>query len=294
MYRIIDILKGSDAAAKRLYTERQAGSFVSADDFMPLTTEDFDVNGETHEALVATFPGNILEYTYLIAGFNDSDVQIQKSELIPIATIANGFDWVMSDARAQENDFKREVRVRIEYDEVTNISKVKFHKERVPGTRDASTAVYLFTAFLVKETNKALLLESLEDYYNKAESDANDAATLQAAKEYTDANIGGDFSAYSTTAEIDAKDAVNLQAAKDYADTEILRVESGGTLALDDYYTKTESDANTAITLQAAEDYTFSQAEITSKDNAILTQARAHGFSQAQVTQKDADVFSGS
>ena len=160
MYEIIDILKGSDANAKLLYTERQAGSFVSANDFMPLTTEDFTVGNETHEALVASFPGNILEYTYLAVGFNDSDVQLQKSELIPIKTIANGFDWILSDARAQENDFKRELRVRIAYDETENISKVKFHKERVPGSRDASTAVYLFTAYLIKETAKALLTDN--------------------------------------------------------------------------------------------------------------------------------------
>ena len=93
MYQIIDILKGSDANAKRLYTQRDIRSFVSADDFMPLTTEDIVVNGETHEAIVATFPGNILEYTYLVVEYNDSDVQLSKSETIPIATIANGFDW---------------------------------------------------------------------------------------------------------------------------------------------------------------------------------------------------------
>ena len=63
MYEIIDILKGSDATAKALYTQRQTGSFVSADNFRALTTEDFVVGNETHEAIVASFPGNINDYT---------------------------------------------------------------------------------------------------------------------------------------------------------------------------------------------------------------------------------------
>ena len=49
---VINILKGPDSAAKTLYTTRQAGSFVSEDNFIAPTTENLVVDDETHEALV--------------------------------------------------------------------------------------------------------------------------------------------------------------------------------------------------------------------------------------------------
>ena len=55
-------------------------------------------------------------------------------------------------ARATENEFKRELRIRISYDADADISYVKFHKENVPEHRNASTSVWLFIAYLIKET----------------------------------------------------------------------------------------------------------------------------------------------
>ena len=205
IYQIIDILKGVDGPNKTLFTTRQENSFVSADNFMPLTTEDIVINGETHQMLIASFPGNILDYTYLVLEFNDSDVQLSKSESIPIATIANGYDWVISDGQATEVNNKKELRVRIAYDAETDTSKVKFHQE---PALESSSKVWLFISYLIKETAKSATQVALDDYSLTTDIDAKDTAIKDAAIADTDSKL----ESYYTKTESNSLNA-DLQAA---------------------------------------------------------------------------------
>ena len=84
------------------------------------------------------------------------------------------------------------------------------------------------------------------DAYGQAVVDSKDAATLQAAKDYT-----------YPQATIDSKDAATLATAQ--ADT----------------FDQTTIDSKDATTLQAAKDYTYSQATINSKDGVVATAAAA-------------------
>lgn len=149
---VIDDIKAGSGSDYDLYTTRQNGSFVSAANFIAPTTEDLVIDGETHELLVISFPGNVLEYTYLNVEFNDNASEIAKTETIPITTIANGFDWVVEDAREQTSLFKRELRIRIAYDQATNTSQIKIHKEPVPSQNDAASPIFLFIVYLIKES----------------------------------------------------------------------------------------------------------------------------------------------
>ena len=152
MYRVINILKGEEGdAAKTIYIERQAGSFVSEANFNPLTTEDFDIGGETHEAIVATVPGDFHDYTYLSVDFNDINTELAKQVDIPLNTIANGFDWKLSDARPLEDAHKRELRIRVRYNPDSDTTDILFHQEPIPADNDTSTEIFLFTAFFVRE-----------------------------------------------------------------------------------------------------------------------------------------------
>ena len=184
MHTIISTLEGSDATAKELYTTRQAGSFVSADNFMPLTTEEFDVSGERHKALVATVPGDFNDYTFLVVQFNDSSEELAKTVYIPLDTISNGFDWVISDARRTEDINKRELRVRVELD--GNNTKIKFHQEAVPTS--SNSAIYLFISFFLKlkargERGLPGPSQDLSGYYTKIETDAKIAEEDQKVKD---------------------------------------------------------------------------------------------------------------
>ena len=167
LFTEIDAIKSGSGAAYELYTERQSGSFVGADDFISPTTEDRVLSGETHEMLVIPFAGDYREHTYLVIEFNDSTSEISKNELIPLSTLVNTaydgvdpnaafgrlvgetFDWVVEDAREQEDEFKREVRFRLQYDADANISYLKIHQE--PIAQESSSPIYLFIAYLLKE-----------------------------------------------------------------------------------------------------------------------------------------------
>ena len=151
LYRVISILNGDEGAlAKALYTQRQTGSFVSADNFRALSTETLTVGDETHEALVVTVPGNFNDFTFLAVEFNDADTELAKTIYIPVQTISNGFDWVISDARPQEDAQKRELRVRLVYDELRDVTQIKFHQEAVPSASDTSTEIYLYIGFFLR------------------------------------------------------------------------------------------------------------------------------------------------
>ena len=270
LYQVIDILKGADSDDKTQYTERQAGSFVSADTFRAPTTEDFVVGDETHEAIVISFPGNINEYKYLNVEFNDSDVQLSKTERIPVKTIANGFDWVNSDARPTESEFKRELRVRISYDADTDISQVKIHKESVPEHRNASTAIYLFIAYLIKDMARG--------------KDGKDGKDGEAP----------DLTIYSTTEQIDDKDAVVLQDAKDYTyDKATIDSKDRTTLQSAQGYTysRADIDSRDRTTLQSAQGFTYSRTDIDNKDSATLQSAQGYTYPKGTIDNKDANTL---
>ena len=271
LYQVIDILKGADSDDKTQYTERQAGSFVSADTFRAPTTEDFVVGDETHEAIVISFPGNINDYKYLNVEFNDSDVQLSKTERIPVKTISNGFDWVNSDARPTDSEFKRELRVRISYDADTNISQVKIHKESVPEHRNASTAIYLFIAYLIKDTARALGPD-LTIYSTTEQIDAKDEVVLDAAKTYADGRTP-DLSGYYTKAESDANDIAILGAAEDAT------------------YDKATIDGKDRTTLQSAQGFTYSRTDIDNKDSATLQSAQGYTYPKGTIDNKDANTL---
>ena len=151
LYRVISILNGDEGElAKALYTQRQTGSFVSADNFRALSTETLTVGDETHEALVVTVPGDFNDFTFLAVEFNDADTELAKTIYIPVQTISNGFDWVISDARPQEDAQKRELRVRLVYDAARDVTQIKFHQEAVPSASDTSTEIYLYIGFFLR------------------------------------------------------------------------------------------------------------------------------------------------
>ena len=189
LYRIIQILEGSDAAAKAMYTARKASSFVPADVFRPPTVESLTVGTgaqqETHKALVISFPGDFKKQTYLHVEYNDHSQEISKDLDIPVQTISNGYDWKVADARAQEDNNKRELLVRCAYDPATNTSKVYIHQEAVPSAQDVSTEIFPYIVYFIKET--ALSVKG-----DKGDPPDNLAALLQPLNE-TRTYKAGDF-----------------------------------------------------------------------------------------------------
>ena len=243
LHRVISILNGDEGeAAKAIYTERQTGTFVSAANFRPLTTETLTVDGESHEALVITVPGDFNEQTFLAVEFNDTDTELAKTIYIPVQTISNGFDWIISDARPQEDAHKRELRVRLAYDSDTDLTQIKFHQEAVPGSSDTSTEIYLYIGFFLRLISKALLAEpnhfvrtvrkegvsiSDKDYYveNVAEIVQTDEFYIvnPTASELgdIDAANAGRFAIKDEDGYIDYKPPVNGDTAMVYADRQV-------------------------------------------------------------------------
>ena len=89
---------------------------------------------------------------------------------------------------------------------------------------------------------------------------SGDATTLQAAKDYTDANAPDvDLSAYSTTAQVDAKDQAILTAANTHAEGQDSLIAS--TLSQ-------QITSGDTATLNSAKDFTYSREQIDTKDTA--------------------------
>ena len=125
-----------------LYTQRQSGSFVSAENFNPLTVETVTYGTISAKALVVTYNGNLFNEQQLIKlEFIDSTGELTKEYLFPPSTIQNGFDYVISDALANSSIHKKEVRVRIIFDSASNKTKIFIHQRPVS---DPPPAVYLF------------------------------------------------------------------------------------------------------------------------------------------------------
>ena len=210
MNEVIDILKGSDATAKALYTERQTGSFVSEDNFRALTTEELTIDNETHTAIVATVPGNFNDYTFLCVEFNDEKGELAKTIYIPLDTIANGYDWVISDAKFTESPTKRELRVRVAYDSDSDTTKIKFHQEVVPT--DDSSAIFLFISFFLKLTAKSATQVALDDYSLTTDIDAKDTAIKDAASAATDSKLESYYTkTQSNSLNADLQAAINTK-----------------------------------------------------------------------------------
>ena len=141
-----------------LYTQRQSGSFVSAENFNPLTVETVTYGTISAKALVVTYNGNLFNEQQLIKlEFIDSTGELTKEYLFPPSTIQNGFDYVISDALANSSIHKKEVRVRITYDSTTNKTKIFIHQRPVS---DPPPALYLF---IIALTNVEALSQKGED-----------------------------------------------------------------------------------------------------------------------------------
>lgn len=211
-------------------------------------------------------------------------------------------------------------------------SDVPFRKVSIPSSMgDDATGEYipengLYKNALVEyEANGALYIYSSDGIFTKLGYntqgggvsknyvDIQDAATLQAAKDYADAEV--DSASDAMTLYVDGADAQTLADAKQYADTK-----DAATLQAAKDYTDAHSgqggvsqqyvDDQDAITLQDAEDYTDStvatavqgvNTTITNLDNSLAAVAKTGLYSdiigapeQIVITMTDTDPGEGS
>lgn len=119
-----------------------------------------------------------------------------------------------------------------------------------------------------------------KEQVTKSYVDEQDAATLQAAKDYTDEHGGtGDV----TKAYVDAQDAATLQAAKDYTD------QHGGTGDV----TKAYVDQQDTATLQSAKNYADQQDVATLNSANLAAQAAIANANIPVITVQSSDPGEG-
>ena len=119
-----------------------------------------------------------------------------------------------------------------------------------------------------------------EEQVTKSYVDEQDAATLQAAKDYTDEHGGtGDV----TKAYVDAQDAATLQAAKDYTD------QHGGTGDV----TKAYVDQQDTATLQSAKNYADQQDVATLNSANLAAKAAIASANIPVITVQSSDPGEG-
>ena len=136
------------AANEALYTEKQAGSFVSDANFVPPFVDDVTYGTLTAKALNLTYNGNIFADQQLIKfEVIDSTGELAKEYAFPLSTIQNGFDYVVTDALANSSIHKKEIRFRVTYDIKTNKSYIRIHQRPV---NDPPPALYLFIVVVQK------------------------------------------------------------------------------------------------------------------------------------------------